>query len=559
MHDWASHQAADASAYAIERAPRAYRVAAIYAAVTPWARANPREALAKVQASTALAGQYRAAALIALVRGWYDSGQPGLEQYVRDLGPGFQRLRALPAYVIALIRERGVDAAVQWAEAVPESDPAYQREVYRAVTAALVPFDVAAAKRFCETHCKGDDDADLVSQIALLGTPADAPAASPPSASGTDLSYQSLVELIGNPDDFAKASRLGTLLPKLGPESLPAVKRVLSEEHVLDMGAVEYELLMRYWSNHDPGGAGLHALSASPLGYRVVVIYVAVPPWVRAEPQRALEFSKLFSMQGGDYSAAAQIALVLGWYDSGRPGLEDYIHDLGAGFERQRALRTYATSVIRTRGADAVIEWAESVPEDEPDYKLEVIRAVGPALVPFDLAAAKRFCKAHCDGPHGSNLRSRIATRWVREGATTEPLEWLHGSPKGRETEFAVRLAFEAWGGMDREGALRWMKQQTASGEAPAWLRPALPMYARLLAVDSPAEGLAWAGRLETEKERDVVTLEIAHAWRLKDEPAAEAWLRQSSLPPELQEIVRSPEPPLIRGKERPYRRAGAG
>jgi hypothetical protein len=339
---------------------------------------------------------------------------------------------------------------------------------------------------------------------------------------------------------------------------LPAVKRVLSEDYLFETGGVEFELLLRYWAIHEPGEAGFYAVASSPIGYRVAAIHVAVPPWVQADPHKALGTVQVFSMQGGDPAAAAQIALVVGWYDSGTPGLEEYIRDLGVGFERQRSLRAYSASVIRKRGAEALMKWAEAVPEDNASYKLDVFRAVGPALVPVDLSAAKRFCDAHCDGPHGSDLRSLIALRWARQGATSAPLDWLESGPEGQERNLAVRITYATWGELDRDGAIRWMKEKTAAGDAPAWLRPALPIYARLLAVDSPAEGLVWAGRLDTEKERDVVTLEIAHAWRKKDEAAAEAWLRQSSLPPELQEYVRATEEPLIRGPHRPYRRAGA-
>ena len=557
IHDWASHQPAEAAAFATHKTPRAFQVAAIYTTVTPWARANPRDALASERASV-LKGQYRAAEQISLVRGWYESGQPGVEEYLRDLAAGIERQRALRAYSMSVIRKRGVGALVEWAEAVPKDDASYQTDVFRAVGPALVPFDLEAAKRFCDAHCEGQEDSELRSEIDSLTAAHDAPAATSPAApAGPDLSYQSLVELIGDPDDFAKANRLGALLPKLGPGALPTVKRVLGEDSVFEMGGVEFELLLRYWALHDPAEAGFYAITSAPIGYRVGAIHVAVPPWVHADPQKAVGTVKVFSMQGGDPAAAAQIALVVGWYDSGKPGLEDYIRDLGVGFERQRSLRAYSTSVIRKRGAKALVEWAEAVPEDDASYKLDVFRAVAPALVPVDLSAAKRFCNAHCGGPHGSDLRSLIAMRWIRQGATSAPLEWLASGPEGQDRNLAVRITYETWGELDRDGAIRWMKEQTAAGDTPAWLRPALPGYARLLAVDSPAEGLAWAARIDTQKESDVVTLEIAHAWRKKDEAAAEAWLRQSSLPPELQEYVRAPEDPLIRGNQRPYIRAG--
>jgi hypothetical protein len=112
--------------------------------------------------------------------------------------------------------------------------------------------------------------------------------------------------------------------------------------------------------------------------------------------------------------------------------------------------------------------------------------------------------------------------------------------PEGQEKKLAVRVAFAIWGQWDREAALAWMAAQT-TGEPDPWLRPTFPVYARLLAQDSPADGIEWAGRIEDDEEREIVLTQIARAWRQVDEAAAEAWLRESSLSEEAREKVRAP------------------
>src|SRR5688500_11674888 len=126
--------------------------------------------------------------------------------------------------------------------------------------------------------------------------PAEQPAATTPTpeqSTASTLSYDELVVLIGEPEPFAKARKLGELLPTLGPGSLPAVKDVLEEAAALELGALEYELLMRYWALHDPAGAAFHAMAMSPRAFRVAAIHATLRPWAKADPQAALETSRV--------------------------------------------------------------------------------------------------------------------------------------------------------------------------------------------------------------------------------------------------------------------------
>src|SRR5439155_9042361 len=59
-------------------------------------------------------------------------------------------------------------------------------------------------------------------------TPASPPQPpSPAAAPGSPLTRASLVAMINEPDDFARARKFGELLPTPGPESLPVVKEAL--------------------------------------------------------------------------------------------------------------------------------------------------------------------------------------------------------------------------------------------------------------------------------------------------------------------------------------------
>ena len=81
-----------------------------------------------------------------------------------------------------------------------------------------------------------------------------------------------------------------------------------------------------------------------------------------------------------------------------------------------------------------------------------------------------------------------------------------------------------------------------AADEPDPGLQPILPLYAQLLAEDSPADAIGWAERIERDEDREVVLVKVARAWRRADEAAAEAWLLESSLSEKAREKVRDPE-----------------
>lgn len=385
--------------------------------------------------------------------------------------------------------------------------------------------------------------AAAVGALALAGCgPAGPPGGASPAAVGPGASAAggALIQVLHEKDPYARARALAGLLPTLGAEAIPELQQALRDP-TLDLGATEHELLLRFWAQHAPEAATRWAVDRSPLFYRSSLVQLALPFWVVADLQASLVAVREWQTLRPDVREAVARGLVLGWYDAGLPGLTQYIEDIGGGFDRQLALATYLRAAIQKEGAPAVMRWAESVSEEDPAYKLTVYRQVASALPLFDHDAAMRWCDAHCDGPFGNNLRNIIAGRWVvSDGASA--LEWLSTAPDGPEKNLAIRANFAAWAGLDREAALAWMAGQSDGTKLAAWLEPALPVYAGVLAEQSPTEGIEWAQRIEKEREREIVLIKIARRWRESDPAAAEAWLEASPLSDEARAKVRDPE-----------------
>jgi hypothetical protein len=379
--------------------------------------------------------------------------------------------------------------------------------------------------------------------LALAGCDA----ASPPgtgvpkaSESASPASAGALIEALRDPDAYARARAMGALLPRLGAEAVPEVKAALSDP-ALRIGGAEHELLLRFWASHEPEAASRWAADSSPTFYRDAAVMTALPLWVAADREAALVALGEWQKWRPDLRESAPRAVVVGWYEAGLPGLTQYIRDLGAGFPQQIALSTYLRAAMAKEGVQPVVDWAEAVPEDDPAYKLAVYRQVASALPLFDRSAAMRWCDAHCDGPYGNNLRNIIAGRWVAEDGAGA-LAWLGTAPEGNERDVAVRTNFANWAAWHPEKATAWMAEQTQDGgQLPAWLEPVLPVYAVLLADESPTTAIEWANRIEKDVSREVTLIKIARQWRESDQAAAEAWLETSPLSAEAREQVRDP------------------
>jgi hypothetical protein len=348
---------------------------------------------------------------------------------------------------------------------------------------------------------------------------------------------QAIAAAVRDRDAYARARRLAELLPTLGPEGAPGAQQTLQDD-TLSLGGTEIELLARFWATHEPEAATRWAVDKSPSGYRLSAILAAFPQWVAADPQAATTAEQAWD-RNPTARDALQIGLVRGLYARNPAELEDFIEKVEKGFARQRLLAIYIRLLLQTQGPEATIRWAESTPDADPDYRLDVFRQIAVALPGFDLDAAFRWCEAHCDGPHGGNLASIIALRWAQRGGGAEALTWLASRPPSDERDGGLPGAFEEWLRQAPDQAGAWIAAREAAEDRESWLPLLYPSYALFRLPYSPTEAIEWAERISDEKQRERLLIRIARLWRAVDEPGAEAWLSQSALSEEALAKVR--------------------
>src|SRR5215475_8661744 len=88
-----------------------------------------------------------------------------------------------------------------------------------------------------------------------------------------------LLAALRDPDPYARARSLGALLPTLGPGAVPEVERALGDSK-LELGAAEYELLVRFWASQAPEAATRWVVDRSPIYHRNNLVLIALPAWV---------------------------------------------------------------------------------------------------------------------------------------------------------------------------------------------------------------------------------------------------------------------------------------
>lgn len=368
----------------------------------------------------------------------------------------------------------------------------------------------------------------------------------PPSETLVDVVRAALADIVRDKDPYARARRLGTLLPTLGADSVPALTQTL-DDLVVDLKATDIDLLVRRWATFQPEAAAHWAKDVSPLNYRSAALYSALSQWAEADPKAAIDATWAWA-EMPNFDSVVPVALVRGWYASNDPPeLRQYLRSIPADILGQRAIAAYIRVVIETKGTEAAQRWAESLPDgegedDDKAFKLAAFRRVVDILSQLDIEAAIRWCDTHCSDPFGTDMRSLIARNWVLYDGPAA-MAWLSTARPGTERDFCVFVSYGLWSRTARKEAMAWMASQTPAAELDSWLQPAFPVYARLLAGDAPAEAMKYAERIKEAREREVTMIGVARVWRHLDEAAAEKWLAQSPFSEEALASIRAPIP----------------
>ena len=354
---------------------------------------------------------------------------------------------------------------------------------------------------------------------------------------GPEAARRAIAEQVREPSSVENVEELAQLLQKLGPDAIPAVApTILNPGETLD--APRALLLLQFWIDHDVKGAAEWIARKSPLGYRPLALAIAVEKIATSDPTEALD------LVGRSHTADSNLLkpFVRGWVRSGRPGVEDWMRNLGYGFKRQKALGAFARAKIEKDGPTEVMAWFEKLPESDDGFREEAFTRLTPELTYADPAAGVAWYDKHHDGPNGAGLMMALVDAWVAVDGPAA-MRWLSQQPAGKERDDAVLDGVRWWGMADVESLKRWGRGIDRDHLEP-WFQPGLPIYSRIFASDEPLEGIRWAEKITDAPKRDLTMVQITRQWRATDAAAADAWLDQSPLSAEDRERARTLKAP---------------
>ncbi len=331
-------------------------------------------------------------------------------------------------------------------------------------------------------------------------------------------------------DWLVRAYGISAFLNGLDPDNIePAIEAVEAKRRWLSQD--EMRLFMIAWAGFDPAGA-LERVLTWPDRTRTRGASAAIYAWTLRDPAAARE--ALNSIDETQLKENLLDRMVSAWGRSGDyAGVTEYVSAMPPGRTRGRFATILAHQIMES-GFDALIAWAESIPEDSPaEFQRTVIRKTSGVFVQEDPLRAAAWVEGHDGRPYEGEGARVVAKEWASRDPTAA-LEWAMGLPKKAIREASVSAAFT-----------RWFREKPE--EAETWLMAAAPtptldgshriLLQRKLAA-SPESALAIAERIQDEAGRNRSLIMAVRSWRKSDEAAADAWLSESGLSEEMKSKI---------------------
>ncbi len=314
-----------------------------------------------------------------------------------------------------------------------------------------------------------------------------------------------------DPDWLTRSYRFSGFLQGLSPENLPDALEAL-EPHLPWLITDELRVFMLAWVRFDPLGALEHALYWPP-PFNRNGSGAAIYAWALRNPAAASW--ALESVDDPELKDFMEGRLVAGWiHGEHRQSASDYIASLPEGPRRFGYIGLLAWQLSK-QGPEAVMRWAEAVPDDPPRYKAAVFLKASGTLAPADPAGTARWLAGHLDRAYADGVLRVVARSWATSDPTAA-MSWLMKLPAGEKRDGTVSNAFHAWHGHSAEDAERWLR--TATPERA--LDPVLRLMVGRSWRESTDVAMEWALAIDDPKLRQQVVANVARAWEGLDSEA---------------------------------------
>lgn len=315
----------------------------------------------------------------------------------------------------------------------------------RVVSALLMAITLAACSQPTDSELSQASAKPPATTIATMST------------EGPAVDKNTLIEILQMSNTLARVESVAATLGATASNRLDGVLAAF-ETAALDQGDVEYVLLIEWWARFDPAEAYLYTQRELRTEYPRTVL-AAARAWARVDPVGALD-SGYFLEKHSDsslYRIEMLDSFVVGWFESGNPGLEEFLTNLEGNADIVRGMRTYARMRVLRDGARETLEWTQQQSGfPEAHHRLLIAGALTLIAHQNPRLATEWLPIAEAGGVDIRSFLPRIASAWAHHDPKSA-LDWLTTFPDTAERVRAIRRVGTRWNKSDPDGMEAWL------------------------------------------------------------------------------------------------------
>jgi hypothetical protein len=375
-----------------------------------------------------------------------------------------------------------------------------------------------------------------------------------PGAMGLGAPTPSLEAALREENLLVRSQMLGQFLDTLGPANLEDALEVL---HANRVGVTDQELrvFMLAWGRFDAPGAFQWA-QAQDSDWSGRLKNAALYGWGFRDPHAAVAELETLPPSGGRQGSPLLTELMSGWRVNGDvDGLTAYLISMPSVRQRE-TITSHLLAQIGKAGPEAVIAWANAIPENAPRgfKRIAFNRGVG-AVAKVDPRLGASWFEENREKGFSEGSLGVIARRWIDHHQPADLFVWLGGLPPlpgeafDGERSGATGQAMKWWLRRDSDAALAWLDAQDP---IPPEYDPAIASLAQFLVKKTPDVSVYWADRIQDPELRSSTLIKSLGRWRRRDPAAADEWIATADLTDEVRE--QALKTGNVRPKGRPQR-----
>jgi hypothetical protein len=331
------------------------------------------------------------------------------------------------------------------------------------------------------------------------------------------------------PDALQRVAGIADTLDATDPGALPLVRAVFEDPNVATT-VLDEEVFVAWWSGFDQRGPFEWVLEnrRSAGGFSVVF-----ERWGQVDPIAAAgvlagQVPGVQSEVPTAFMRDAQVALLRGWYQSGRPGLESYLISLDPRKGGLAVMEDFGRYLVSQLGAEGTIGFIESIPEQQAPLRSKIVFAMARPITRASPETGVELFEAYREEPGAWNLLIAVGEGWVEARGAQSAMEWVLEQGDHPRQRAAVSSVYRRWIRDDEEAALAWLEPRLED-RVPPELEGALVVYIGIKSQEDVLKALELRKKIRAGLVRRDVTLKILRDWRRRDPDAANAWIDQAT------------------------------